>query len=93
VPRETGDFCRSPEELIRRVNGMAAGGLAAMGLAVSAAVRLAARCAGSGLAADLAGASAAAMFAVIWFVLPALLGREEVHADRRGPADDMPDGR
>jgi len=57
---------------------VAAGGLVAMGLAVSAAVRLAARWAGSGLAAGLAGAGIAAMFAVICFVLPALLGRKGI---------------
>jgi hypothetical protein len=48
---------------------MAAGGLAAEGLAVAAAVRLAARWAESGLAADLLGAGTAALFAAAWFVL------------------------
>jgi hypothetical protein len=46
------------------------GGLAAAGLAVAAAVRLAARWAGSGLAADRLGAGTAALFGAAWFVLP-----------------------
>jgi Family of unknown function (DUF6328) len=64
---------RSAEQVTRAVHAMAAGGLAAAGLAVAAAVRLAARWAESGLAADLLGAGTAALFAAAWFVLPRLL--------------------
>jgi len=59
---------------------MTAGGLAAAGRAVAAAVRLAARWAGSGLAADLLGAATAAPFAAAWFVLPRLLSGRLVRA-------------
>lgn len=52
---------------------MATCGLAAMGLAVAAAVRLAARLIAPGLAADLLGRGTAAVIAVVWFVLPWLL--------------------
>lgn len=64
---------RPAEQVSRAVHGMPAGGLAAAGLAVAPAVRLAARWAGSGLAADLLGAWTAALFAAAWFVLPRLL--------------------
>jgi Family of unknown function (DUF6328) len=64
---------RPAEQVSRVVHGMGAGGLAAAGLAVAAAVRLAARWAESGLAADLLGAGTAALFAAGWFVLPRLL--------------------
>jgi hypothetical protein len=64
---------RPAEQVTRAVHSMAAGGLAAAGLAVAAAVRLAARWAESGLAADLLGAGTAALFAAAWFVLPRLL--------------------
>jgi len=66
---------RAPGQVIRVVNAMAAGGLAAAGLAISAAVRLAARWAAPAGPADLAGAGTAIVFAVTWFVLPALLSR------------------
>ena len=64
---------RPAEQVNRAVHAMAAGGLAAAGLAMAAAVRLAARWAESGLAADLLGAGTAALFAAAWFVLPRLL--------------------
>lgn len=73
---------RPAEQVTRAVHAMAAGGLAAAGLAVSAAVRLAARWAESGLAADLLGAGMAALFAAAWFVLPRLLSRGLL-ADRK----------
>jgi hypothetical protein len=43
---------------------------------MSAAVRLAARWVESPLTADLIAAGTAALFAIAWFVLPLLLGRE-----------------
>ena len=64
---------RPTEQVTGAAHAMAAGGLAAAGLAVAAAVRLAARWAESGLAADLLGAGMAALFAAAWFVLPRLL--------------------
>ena len=66
---------RPAGQVSRAVSGVAAGGLAAAGLAVSAAVRLAARWAGPGLAADLLGAGTAVLFAVAWFAFPWLLNR------------------
>ncbi|MDQ2816409.1 MAG: DUF6328 family protein, partial [Actinomycetota bacterium] len=58
----------APGQVIRVVNAMAVGGLlAAAGLAVSTAVRLAARWAVSAVPADLAAAATAIVFAVIWF--------------------------
>ena len=70
-------------QVSRAVTGAAAGGLATAGLAVSAAVRVAARWAGSALAADLLGAGTAALFAIAWFVFPWLLSRGQPAACRR----------
>jgi Family of unknown function (DUF6328) len=67
---------RVPQPGIRTVNLIAAGGLASAALGWSAAVRIAARWAGSALEANLVGASTAVLFAVAWFVLPALLSRD-----------------
>lgn len=80
---------RSPAwgQVSRAVSGVAAGGLAAAGVAMSAAVRLAARWAGSALAADLLGAGTAVLLAVAWFVFPLLLSRG------RGPARSGPTAR
>jgi Family of unknown function (DUF6328) len=64
---------RPAEQATRAMHAMAASGLAAAGLAMAAAVRLAARWAESGLAADLLGAGTAALFAAAWFILPRLL--------------------
>jgi hypothetical protein len=64
---------RPPEQVTCALHGMAAAGLAAAGLAMSTAVRLAARWAESGLAADLLGAGTAALFAAARLVLPRLL--------------------
>lgn len=61
---------------LRGVSGLATGGLCAAGLAVSAAIRLGARWAGSGLEADLLGAAIASLFFVTMFVLPARVTRE-----------------
>ncbi len=84
---------RPAEQVTRAVLGMAAGGLAAAGLAVSAAVRLAARWAESGLAADLLGAGTAALFAAAWFVLPRLLSRGRPEGCKGPSAGDLADGR
>ena len=83
-------------QVIRAVNAMVVGGLAAAGLAMSAAVRLAARWAGPGLVADLACAGTAAVFAVAWFILPQLVSRGSANT-RNGPrcappAAGPPDG-
>jgi len=78
---------RPAEQVARAVHAMAAGCLAAAGLAVAAAVRLTARWAESGLAADLLGAGTAALFAAAWFILPRLLsGRLLSAGDPARPA-------
>ena len=78
---------RPAEQVTRAVQAMAAVGLAAAGLAVAAAMRLAARWAESGLAADLLGAGSAALFAAAWFALPRLLsGRLFSAGDPARPA-------
>src|SRR5487761_1199325 len=74
---------RPAGQVSRAVSDVAAGGLAAAGLAVSAAVRLAARWAGSGLVADLLGAGMVVLFAVAWFVFPWQLNRGSC-PDRNG---------
>jgi hypothetical protein len=60
----------------RAASGVAACGLASAALPSSAAVHLAVRWVGSALAAEVIGAGTAALFAVVWFVLPVLLNRD-----------------
>jgi MFS family permease len=58
------------EGLVRAANIMAIAGLAAVGLAVSAAVLLVTSYVAAGLAAGLITAFVAGLFAVVWFVFP-----------------------
>ncbi len=58
------------EGLVRAANVMAIAGLAAVGLAVSAAVLLVTSYVTSGLAAGLITAFVAGLFAVVWFAFP-----------------------
>jgi MFS family permease len=58
------------EGLVRAANLMAIAGLAAVGLAVSAAVLLVTSYVAAGLAAGLITAFVAGLFAVVWFVFP-----------------------
>jgi Family of unknown function (DUF6328) len=58
------------EGLVRAANVMAIAGLAAVGLAVSAAVLLVTSYVAAGLAAGLITAFVAGLFAVVWFAFP-----------------------
>jgi len=58
------------ERLVRTASVMATGGLAAVGLAISAAVLLVTRDVGGGLAAGLITAFVAGLFGLLWFVFP-----------------------
>jgi MFS family permease len=58
------------ERLVRAANVMAIGGLAAVGLAVSAAVLLVSSYVGGGLVAGLITAVVACLFGLLWFVYP-----------------------
>ena len=58
------------EGLVRAANVMAIAGLAAVGLAVSAAVLLVTSFVASGLAAGLITAFVAGLFALVWFAFP-----------------------
>jgi len=58
------------EGLVRAANIMAIAGLAAVGLAVSAAVLLVTSYVAAGLAAGLITAFVAGLFAVVWFAFP-----------------------
>jgi Family of unknown function (DUF6328) len=58
------------ERLVRAASVMAIGGLAAVGLAVSAAVLLVTSYVGGGLAAGLITTFVACLFGLLWFVLP-----------------------
>ena len=58
------------ERLVRAASVMAIGGLAAVGLAVSAAVLLVTSYVGGGLAAGLITAFVGCLFGLLWFVFP-----------------------
>ena len=58
------------ERLVRAASVMAIGGLAAVGLAVSAAVLLVTSYVGGGLAAGLITAFVACLFGLLWFAFP-----------------------
>ena len=58
------------EQLVRAASAMAVGGLAAVGLAVSAAVLLVTSYVGGGLAAGLITAFIACLFGLLWFAFP-----------------------
>jgi hypothetical protein len=63
---------RPAEQAVRAARRTAVG-LAAVGLAVAAGVRLASRMVESTLAADLLGGGTAVIFLALWFVVPRLL--------------------
>jgi hypothetical protein len=64
---------RPAEQAVRAARRTAVCGLAAVGLAVAAGVRLASRMVESTLAADLLGGGTAVFFLALWFVVPRLL--------------------
>jgi hypothetical protein len=76
------------ERLVRAASVMAIGGLAAVGLAVSAAVLLVTSFVSGGLAAGLITAVVAAMFGLLWFAYP--LARRRLPAAGPHPRHRQP---
>lgn len=84
---------RTVEQMSRALSGIADCGLAAAGLAMAAAVRLAARWAGPTVAADFLGAGTAVVFAVAWFILPRPVKRDSWQDRGSPPAGGPADAR